>query len=234
MRLPWRWRVWLSRWNLLAACPLIKPHNTQHYPRNLEHLVVVTRKALLKHTDAFGKTSRAIRNLYVIPSPGHPVTKRPILSPSPPTWAQAAKTPSGAFGRYKGRGRTGSVAEQMFSVVSVKCSDWVFIRESSVSTVSTKCEIAILQCQHTQTISGLCFFFIGKDIQVFLVFFRISAFCSWTCWTGIIHTQRSPLFEAVVFASCAFLLNPELPKRRTQIQQGQVHLLYRKIKSPAL
>lgn len=37
----------------------------------------------------------------------------------------------------------------MFSVVLVKCSDWVSIRESSVSTVSTKCEVAILQCQHT-------------------------------------------------------------------------------------
>lgn len=122
----------------------------------------------------------------------------------------------------------------MFSVVLVKCSDWVFIRELSVSTVSTKCEIAILQCQHTQTISGLCFFFIGKDIQVFLVF-RISAFCSWTCWTGIINTKRNPLFEVVIFASCTFLMNPELPKWCCiQIQQGQVHLLYRKIKSSVL
>lgn len=76
----------------------------------------------------------------------------------------------------------------MFSVVSVKCSDWVFIRESSVSTVSTKCEIAILQCQHTNFIWAV-FVFIGKDIQVFLVF-RISAFCSWTCWTGIINRQE--------------------------------------------
>lgn len=80
------------------------------------------------------------------------------------------------------------------------------IRESSVSTVSTKCEIAILQCQHTPTISGLCFFFIGKDIQVFLVlqnkcflFLNLLKLALPTT-----HTRRNPLFEAVILASFTF------------------------------
>lgn len=68
----------------------------------------------------------------------------------PPASPSSGRRDAGSR-RYAGRGRTGAVAYQMFSVVLVKCSDWVFIRESSVSTVSTKCEVAILQCQHTHT-----------------------------------------------------------------------------------
>lgn len=64
------------------------------------------------------------------------------------------------------------------SFVSQVCQLWALNVKLQYCNVNT----------HTKTISGLCFFFIGKDIQVFLVF-RISAFCSWTCWTGIINTK---------------------------------------------
>lgn len=87
----------------------------------------------------------------------------------------------------------------MFSVVLVKCRDWVFICELRVSTVSTKCEIAILQCQNTNYIWAVLFLFIGKDIQVFLVF-RISAFCSWSCWTGNLH--KISIFFAIKVHFC--------------------------------
>lgn len=66
------------------------------------------------------------------------------------------------------------------------------IRESSVSTVSTKCEVAILQCQHTPTISGLCFFFIGKDIQVFLVLQKVLSVPE-PAETGITNTHEGIL-----------------------------------------
>lgn len=109
----------------------------------------------------------------------------------------------------------------MFSVVLVKCRDWVFICEFRVSTVSTKCEIAILQCQHTIYIWAV-FLFIGKDIQVFLVF-RISAFCSWSCWTGFTH-------KISIFCHAGtFLLDPELPNV-SKFSRDVPTLLHQKMK----
>lgn len=69
------------------------------------------------------------------------------------------------FGPEMRTNRSGSLTDVLSGVG--QCSDWVFIRESCVwvrvcmcvSTVSTKCEFAILQRQHTQTLSGLFVFY---------------------------------------------------------------------------
>lgn len=66
------------------------------------------------------------------------------------------------------------------------------------------------------------FLFIGKDIQVFLVF-RISAFCSWSCWTGVTHKI------SIFFHQGTFLLDPELPNV-SKFSRDVPTLLHQKLK----
>lgn len=80
-----------------------------------------------------------------------------------------------------------------FSFVSQVCQLWALNVKLQYCNVNTNYIWAV-------------FLFIGKDIQVFLVF-RRSAFCSWTCWTGVINTVVISAFCPTL--NCQRMLSPD-------------------------